>query len=486
MNAVRRSLWLTMADSYFGVVLQLISTVIISRVLTPKEVGIYAVAAVFSGLASMFRDFGVAEYMIQEKELSNDKIAAALTLNIAVSWSMALAMVLGAPYAAAFYKDAGIGAVMRVQALGFLMIPFGAVTMAYFRRQLNFRPVLICNVAANVTSFAIAVTLVLLGFGYMSMAWASVAAIAVSVCLGLWFRPAHFPRWPGLKGVGAVFGFSKFVSSIYIVGQIGKGAPEMVIGRAESVVEVAMFSRAGGLVEIAQRLLLRPVHFICMPYFAQSQRDGGTIADAYIKSVSFLTAVGWPFLAFMGLAAFPAMRMVYGPQWDAAVPLAQILCAACCLELVHLMSREALLARGLARQANSLQMGLLLLQGLGLAAVVPFGLVGAAWGMLAAAACGLVLSQWFLARGIGLRAGDLLRACLPSLAILAGALAPAALWAVLSQAQHQQHVLFGLGGAALTAGAWLLMLHSLRHPLMAEIHGLIGKLRKKPSPQNRA
>jgi hypothetical protein len=30
---------------------------------------------------------------------------------------------------------------MRVQALSFLVIPFGAISMAHFRRDLNFRPI---------------------------------------------------------------------------------------------------------------------------------------------------------------------------------------------------------------------------------------------------------------------------------------------------------------------------------------------------------
>ena len=472
MSGVRQSLGLTLADSYFGVALQLISTMIISRVLTPKEIGIYAVAAVFSGLASMFRDFGIAEYMIQEKELTPQRIAAALTLNVVVSWMMSAAMYVGAPLVAGFYSDPGIASVMRVQALGFLMVPFGAVTMAYFRRQLNFRPLVIANVAANVTAFSVAVSLALLGFGYMSMAWSTVAAIAVSVSIGIALRPPSFPRWPGLKGIAEVFRFSKFLSSIYMVGQVGKGAPEMIIGRAESVVEVAVFSRAGGLVEIAQRLLLRPVHFVCMPYFAKSNRDNGSIAEAYIKSVSYVTAVGWPLLAFMGLAAFSVIRLVYGPQWDQAVPLAQILCATCALELVHMMSREALLARGLARQANLLQVGLVLVQILGLTAVVPFGLTGAAWGLMAAAACGMLLSQWFLSRGIGLRAVDLMRACLPSVYLFFGAMTPLTLWAALSDSRTHEHVLFGVGGALLTALSWLLMLHWVRHPLTQEIVSL--------------
>ena len=46
-----------------GVALQLLSTMVLSRVLTPAEVGTFAVATVFAALASNFRDFGVAEYL---------------------------------------------------------------------------------------------------------------------------------------------------------------------------------------------------------------------------------------------------------------------------------------------------------------------------------------------------------------------------------------------------------------------------------------
>ena len=468
MSTVRKSLWFSVVDSYLGLVLQLVSTMIIARVLTPKEVGIYAVAAVFSGLASMFRDFGVAEYMIQEKELTPRKIAAALTLNIVVSWAMALAMFFGAPLAASFYGDPGIREVMQLQAIGFLIVPFGAVTMAYFRRELNFQPVLVCNTLGNVTAFAVAVSLALMGYGYMSLAWSSLAAIAVTVGASVLYRPASFPRWPGLQGVAEVFHFSKFVSAMYLFGQVGKGAPEMIIGRSEGVVAVAMFSRANGLVEMFNRLAMRPVMLVCMPYFARSDREQGHIADAYLKSVSYLTAVGWTFLAFMGIAALSAIRIVYGPQWDAAAPLATILCAACALELLHVMSREALLARGEASAANTVQVGVLVLQITGLMAVVPFGLEGAAWGVFAASGLGIFVSQWKL-RLVGVRTRALAAACAPSLLLALGANAPVALWAALGGAERSGHLVFGVVGFLLTAAGWLVLLWLTRHPLGAEL-----------------
>jgi len=476
LNSVRRSVWLTFADSYFGLVLQIASTMVIARILTPQEIGVFAIAAVFSTLASMFRDFGVAEYLIQERELTRDKIAAALALNITVSWAMAAAMFFGAPFAAQFYGYPGVAHVMYVQAIGFLLVPFGAVTMAWFRRELDYRPVIICNTVGNVTSFATAVSMALAGFGVMALAWSTVAGIAATVALSVWFRPASLPRWPSLRGVGEVFQFSKFVSLMYIVGQVAKGLPEMIIGRALGAVEVAMFSRGNGLVELFARLISRSVFVVCMPYLAKADREEGSIARAYANGVSYLTAVGWPFIAFLGIAAYSAIRIVYGPQWDAAVPIAQILCLACALEITHCMSREAMLTRGLAKQGNNLQTILTVVLGVGLLVGVQFGLEGAAWGTVAYSATGIAISHRYLARYAGLRAIDLWKACLPSLAITLVTVAPVGLWAAVQGVGKHNFVVFGVLGGVITAVSWLVAIHLFRHPLVAELEPIKRRL----------
>lgn len=450
-------------------VLQVAGTMVIARVLTPAEIGIFAIAAVFSGLASMFRDFGVAEYMIQERELTSDKISAALALNIIVSWSMAAAMFFGAGIVADFYQNPGVGTVMRIQAIGFLLVPFGAVTMAWFRRSMNFQPILICNVAGNLTAFVVSVGMALLGFGFMSLAWSTVASIAVTVAISVAYRPAEFPRWPALRGIGPVFHFSKFVTSMWIVGQAGKGAPELIIGRAMGVVEVAMYSRANGLLEMFNRLVMRSVTLVGMPYFAKSEREDGSLAAAYVRTAGYVTAVGWTFFAFLGIAAFAAIRIVYGPQWDAAVPVAQILCIAGSVELVHALARDALLVRKRAREGNRLQIILVALQVGGLLMVVPFGLQGAAWGYTAAALVGLVVTQRFLVKWIGLRTRDLVRGCLPSLVLCVVSVAPAATWALWRGVDDTNFLAFGVAGGCMTVICWFVALHALRHPLVDEL-----------------
>jgi O-antigen/teichoic acid export membrane protein len=479
VSAVKRSFLLSLADSYLGVGLQLASTVIIARLLTPAEVGTFAIAAVFGALASTFRDFGVAEYLIQAKELNAQRLRAALALNIIVSWSVAALLAMGAPWVAAFYREPGVAQVMWVQAANFVIVPFGAVTQAWFRRQLDYRPIVIANACSAVAAFAVSVGLALAGLGFMSLAWGSLAGIVVTVAVTTWFRPADFPRWPALAGIGEVFHFGKFASSIYIVGQLGKGAPELVIGRVLGTAAVGIYSRAGGLVEMFNRLLMRPVLQVCMPYFAKSDRDHGSLVPAYLKSVALLTAAGWPLLALLAVLAWPAIRIVYGSQWTAAVVLAQLLCAAAAVELLQTLSREALLAKGEARRANTLQIQLVLLQVLGLAGVLPFGLVGAATGWLVACVLGLAVAQWHLRRGIDLRAGALLRAALPSFVAAAAAALPLLAGTWLWPIGEHNYLRWGLAGGALGTALWLAALRLTGHALWDEIVAIAARLRAR-------
>jgi len=478
MPSVRHSLLLSVADSYLGLVLQLAATIVVSRLLTPAEVGVFAIAAVFGAVASTIRDFGVAEYLIQERELTRGKIRAALALNIMVSWGMALLLVLVAPLASSFYRDPGVARVIAVQALGLLLVPFGAVTHAWFRRELNYRPIVIGNVLSNVASFVATVALALLGFGYMSLAWSSFVGIVVSVAVITWLRPRGFPLLPGTNGIGQAFHFGKFASGIYILAQLGKGAPEMLVGRARGAADVGIFSRAGGMVEFFSRLAMRPVMQVCMPYFARANRDGGSVRPAYLTSVSLLTAVGWPFLGVLAVVAFPAIRIVYGPQWLAAVPLAQVLCLACAIELLFMPSREALLACGDARRANALQVQIVALQVLGLMAVFPFGLVGACWGLTAAALGGAMMSQRHLGRHIGLRAGELAHACAPSAVLAASTAGPLLIASGVWAPDESNFAAWAVLGTTTAALSWLVALRLLRHPLWGELLALSLRFRR--------
>lgn len=469
MSSVRRSLLFSLAENYLGMVLQLASSLVIARLLTPTEIGIFAVAAVLSALASTFRDFGVAEYLIQEKNLTRDKIRAAFAANLAVSWLMAAGMFFGSAIVGEFYRQVGVAEVMRVQSLSFLLIPFGAVTMAYFRRELNYQPILIAGGISNATAFIVAVGGAWLGLSYMSLAWSSLAGVVAMVTVSVFMRPKDFPRWPGLKGIREVVHFGKHASGIYLFGQLGRNAPEAVIGRVLDMASVAFFSRANGLLELFNRTVLRAVTPVCLPYFSQAARAGIPTREGYLKAVVLITGIGWPFFVAMGFSAYSVILFIYGDQWMSSVPYSQVLCLAAMIELPFYLATEVIIAEGRIDESNRLQFFVQLIRVCSLVLVIPFGLLGASWGLVGAALLGAFVAQLFLLRLIDMHINQLLRACIPSFQVALSVAIPEAILFFSFEQTQSNFLVFLITFGSMTVVIWLGALKYWRHPFWDEI-----------------
>jgi O-antigen/teichoic acid export membrane protein len=482
LNKIHRSLGYTVLDTYSGIALQLISTVVLARMLTPQEVGVFSVAAVFSALAASLRKFGVSEFLIQEPELRPETLRAALAVSLVISWSLGALLNVVAPMAARFYRSDEIGSVLHVLSISFFLIPFGAIPQAVFRRDLQMKPIFVASISANAVAFVVALVMAWQGFGTMSLAWSAVASALVSAVVSVLYRPPKVPLWPSFKGAAKVVEFGKHVSGVYVFGQLGAGAPEMIIGRAESVEAVAFYSRAQGLIELFNKLVLSAVWPVVLPVFAERAREEGGLRAVYLNAQAYLTAISWPILFLMGLLALPAIRLVYGTQWMDSVPLAQVLCLGASISVLHHLAKDTLLARGRAKECNLLQLRVQLLRVAGILMVVPFGLIGAGWGIVTAALLGAVLSQHALhaATGIGWR--EVLAASGPSLRISVLCVLPAAVLVALFPPSAQSYLAVGVAGSVTTGVCWLWLLRRTRHPLWAEVSALARRLRRRPGP----
>lgn len=469
MAKVYRSLAYAAADSYFSLALQLVSTVVLARILSPQEIGTFAIAAVFTALASNFRNFGITEYLIQKRELLPETIRAAFAVNICVSWAMGLLILGISPLVSRFYDSAAIAQVMVVQSLSFFMIPFGAITLAYFRRELMMRPIFIANVTGNAVALVVAIVLAMHDFGYMSLAWSGFAGVVANVGTSLWFRPSWLPRWPSFKGARAALHFGKHISGVYLFSQLGNGAPEMIIGRTEGLEPVAYFSRASGFVELFNRLVLNAICPIVLPIFSEKERVAGGLRDAFLVGVSYLTAVAWPIIFFMGFMAFPAIRIVYGVQWIESTYLAQVLCITAAISILYHLTSEALIAKGQVKETNYLQIKVQGIRIIGLLAVIPFGLSGAVWGSVVAGVGGALLCHRALRVSIGLTWVHMLTAVTPSLGVALASVLPVAVLTLLWTPGEQNFIRVGLAGSLLTAVAWCLAMRRTGHPLWLEL-----------------
>lgn len=467
--SVRKALALTFIGNYGGIAIQLGALVILSRLMTPAEVGVFSIAAALIGIAGMVRDFGIGEYVIVAERLTRERLRAAFTLNVLVSWTMALAIWLCRHAIGRFYDNPAVAEVLGVMAANFVLIPFGALTMAYLRRELRMGPILVATLASAIVSNGVSIALVASGWSYLGLAWGSFAGIVTSVAIARWYRPDWFPRGPGMAGLREAARYGVNLSTVYIVGQVGKSAPDLILGRAQGEEAVGLFARASGLVDVFSRTVIATVSRVALPYYAAQNRTSDDANADFCRTIAYVTGIGWLYCAALAVGAHVLMEFLFGKNWTGAAPIVTLLAGAYAIDMVFCLAKEYLIARNALAQSARLQLANQAIQILACFACAPFGIVALAYGLIASAFVNALVTYLFLHRACALEARAVLSAIRRS--ALCGLVAYP-LWslaAYLIDATIQPILPRALAFGAVVAVTSLAVVFIFRHPIQDEL-----------------
>jgi len=344
--SIRSALAYTFSTRYFSMGLQFLATLILARLLTPEEIGVYSVGAAVIMIAHTLRDFGTSTYVIQEQELTRARQGTAFALTIMVAWCLALALWLGSRPIAHFYHDARVGEVLEVMALNFALIPFGSISMAIIRREMNFRSIMFITLVSTFVHSGVSVVLAALGFGFISLAWAAVCGTLTTVIGALIANPAGFFLKPTFSEMRHVLAFSLRSSVSSIASEAGHAAPDIVLGRTVGMEGTGLFSRAMGYVQLFERLLQDVLRSVMLPYLSEIKRAGSDMREKLLLVLDNVVSVSFFIIGLTAVLAQPMVALLYGPQWDAVVPLAQVLCIAMLVRCIAPTLAAALVANG--------------------------------------------------------------------------------------------------------------------------------------------
>lgn len=470
MSATRRSFFFSFAEKYTVLLLGTIATMVLSRLLTPAEVGVYSLGAVLVALAQVVRDFGVGQYLIQEKQLDAAKLRAALATSLLVAWLLAGLVLLASAPLAQFYGEPRLTHVLRLLSLNFLLIPLSALTLPMLRRQLRFRAIYAINAANSVVNLLVAVLLALHGYSYMSMVWAALAGSCASLLVSLLVRPGELPWLPGRRGMGAIARFGAYATGGGLVDEAGVAAPDLIIGKLIGIESLALFGKAQSVLSIFNQAITSAISPVVFSLFAARARGEGGQGGAeivYLRTISYMTALAWPFFLFLACMALPLVKVLYGTQWLGCVPLIRIMCLSSAVYSMFSMARYLFVATGQLHAQVRLDAGAGLMKVALLLAAAPFGLVAVAWAVV----LGNVLRSWLvygcLRRLSALDWRILARAVRKSL-LLCGISGMAPVAALLWLPLETPALLALTGTALLTLLCWLAGLFLLKHELAGE------------------
>lgn len=467
---IRKALTLSFAQTCISLCLSVATIIILSRLLTPAEVGVYSVAVGFVALMHMLRDFGVSEFVVQDPLLGNDLIRTAFTMNLIIAWCLAAILFGSSELIGEFFRDPGVARVTRVMSLVFVLLPFGTTHMALMKRSFRFDTMLKIRLGETAVRGGTTIALAYAGFTYMSMAWGSVAGMGALI-LGceIWgreyrVRGVGFRHWRRILH----FGWNRTIADVVM--QMGTQSANIIVGKMFGMPAAGFYSRGYGIVNLFVTNVVGAVGNVSFPAYAREHRETKMAPELFLKSVVYLTGISWPFFAFCALMAFPIIRVAFGNQWDAAVPLMRWLCGAAMVGVLTFQCNGFFTAVGRYRDVTKVELQYQLAR-IGISILAAFySLEAVAASQVLGYVIAAVLYYWKVVQYESVRLRNVIFALLPSAMVtLTSCVVPLAVLGLWPESLANHYLAAFVVASAGGGLGWLLGIALTKHPLLIEI-----------------
>ena len=416
-------------------------------------------------LVGLLLDQGFSSALIQRPRIAPKLPGAIVSVTLAVGAVLAALTVAVAPAWADFMNTPELDLVLVLLAPSLVIRAACVTPRALLIRTMEFRKIGIADITSAMVGGALGVTAALFGAGYWALVVQIVSTDAVLLLTLLLLRAGSWPNLQ-LSCLREIAGFSGRAFAAGVVTSIARNIDNLLVGRFQGAESLAFYALGYRLLLFPVQLLSTTIGSVLFPAFSRLADDLVAIRSEMSRATRALASVALPGMALVAAAAPQVVLLLFGDEWDPAIPIVQVLAIAGGLQAIYQPSTVPLVL-GLGQAKLNLRYALLTttVAVVGITAGVPFSPLAVALGY-AAATVALLPVEWVIRRRLlGMTLSSQVRALVPGIHV--------ALWiaaAYTAVAMVVDHDLLALAlGVPVSLGAGLAVLRIAHPTQLAEL-----------------
>jgi PST family polysaccharide transporter len=303
----------------------LIMTVVVARLLTPADFGLFALVVLVVGLFDYVKDLGVAGALVQSPRAWNRLAPTGLILSIVFGVAAAAALAITAPLTAALLQRPELGPMMQVLAIGLAISAVSAVPAAWLRRSLDFKRRVVPEFVGAATKAAVTITLAAAGSGVWSLVYGQLAGTVLLSAAYWWV--ARVPPVLDFDRTEArnITRFGLRLTGINVVAFGILNVDYLAIGYRLGEEQLGLYTLAYRLPELLVLNVCAVVSEVLFSSLSRLQRDQPRLTEHYLQVASMVAAVTVPMSTALAAAAPAVIGTLYGPAYAGAAPVLAVL-----------------------------------------------------------------------------------------------------------------------------------------------------------------
>src|SRR3984957_15833359 len=298
---------------------------ILARLLEPKDFGLLGMVTAFTGVLTLFRDFGLSAAAIQRADVTEEQTSTLFWINVLTGAGLTLVTGACAPAVSRFYHEPRLWAVTWVVALGFLVNGAGVQHSVRLQRDMRFTTLASIDVVALVLSMVIAIGAAKAGYGVWALVTTTVTLPLFTTC-GLWLTTAWIPgKFHRGVGIPAMMRFGGALTLNGLVMYLASNGEKVLLGRFWGAEALGIYGRAYQLIRIPTDNLNAAVGDVAFSALSRIQDDLGRLRNYFLKGYSLVLTLTLPITVSCALFADDTVYVLLGPKWKEAASIFRLL-----------------------------------------------------------------------------------------------------------------------------------------------------------------
>jgi O-antigen/teichoic acid export membrane protein len=334
------------AAKFAGQLVSWVTTLVVLRLLQPKDYGLMAIVTSLIALLSNIAELGLGASIVHAKNIARQDLERVNGAVILINVLMGIVVALCAPLIAKFFGNQQLVLLVQVASLHFVLSGLSTVPQSLAYRDMNFRWLAWVELATVVITGGLTLGLAYFGFGVWALLLSSLLSMVVRTAMLLkrdWVRPRL-----EFTGLLKHLSFGGTVTSSRLVWQLVYQSDMFVAGRVLTPAAVGFYSVSLHVATLPMQKIMGVINQVAFPAAARLQGEPERLRTRLLEATRILALFAIPVLWGMSSVAREFVLIVMGDQWDPAIVPLQLICLVVPLRMLTAVYATAMTAIGLA------------------------------------------------------------------------------------------------------------------------------------------
>ena len=326
--------------------LQLFYGMVLARLITPAEMGIVGLTAIFFAIAGQLTNAGFGSALIRKIDRTEDDCNTMFWFNVGMSFLMGMILFLAAPWFTHFYNQPELLWLTRVSAILMFLNSSASVHWTLYQCRRDFKTPAIVGCVTSIAGMPVSLTLAWLGWGVWALMWQSIFGSLLSLSI-IWIISPWKPRFRfSKKSFLELFSFGSKLACSGVLHVFYQNIRTFIIGKFYSPAQLGLYTRGVHITNVLPLTINGILGSITYPILSTIQNDDERLKQAYRLYIKTSTLViAWICMCMLAMGE-PAVRLMYGEKWLGCVIFVQIEALGAAVDHICAINLNLLMVKG--------------------------------------------------------------------------------------------------------------------------------------------